>query len=135
METFEWLVAVSAAFSLLSTLGFISLWIKSRRQAARFNALVNVLKVEIRAMNNASIGVGHRVVDIEKKLNIAVEKQSELESRDPDALAYSQASQLMEKGATVSEVIASCGIGRPEAELMALLHKELGSSPRLNQPN
>ena len=76
-------------------------------------------------MTNGSIGMGNRLLAIERKLDITVEKQQELENRDPSVLAYNQAAKLMEMGADVDDLVRSCGIGRPEAELMALLHREL----------
>jgi len=76
-------------------------------------------------MTNSSIGMGRRLIGIEQKLNLTADKQLELENRDPNALAYNQATRLMEMGADVDDLVQNCGIGRPEAELMALLHKEL----------
>lgn len=102
-----------------------------RHQERQQQALINVLRNEIRAMTNGSIGMGKRLVAIERKLNITVEKQQELENRDPGVLAYNQAAKLMEMGASVDDLVRNCGIGRPEAELMALLHRELHSSELL----
>ncbi|MCW8884086.1 MAG: DUF2802 domain-containing protein [Motiliproteus sp.] len=97
----------------------------------RYQALVNVLRNEIRVMNSGSFGVGRRLKQVESKLNITAEKQQELENRDPGTLAYNQAAKLMEMGAEVDDLVSSCGIARPEAELMALLHREIKSVPAL----
>lgn len=111
--------------------GIISVFIFRRMQMyeRRHKALINVLRNEIQAMTNSSIGMGHRLIEIEKKLNLTADKQLEMENRDPSTLAYNQAMRLMEMGADVNDLVANCGIARPEAELMALLHKELHSSP------
>lgn len=103
----------------------LHLFRRVKRQERRHQALINVLRNEIRAMTNGSIGMGNRLLAIEHKLDITVEKQQELENRDPGVLAYNQAAKLMEMGADVDDLVRSCGIGRPEAELMALLHREL----------
>lgn len=108
-------------------------FVRVRRQERRHQALINVLRNEIRAMTNGSIGMGKRLLAIEHKLNITVEKQQELENRDPGVLAYNQAAKLMEMGADVDDLVRSCGIGRPEAELMALLHRELRTTDSLPQ--
>ncbi|WP_254262581.1 DUF2802 domain-containing protein [Marinobacterium weihaiense] len=105
--------------------------VRLKRQERQHQALINVLRNEIRAMTNGSIGMGKRLMAIERKLNITVEKQQELENRDPGVLAYNQAAKLMEMGASVDDLVRNCGIGRPEAELMALLHRELHSSEML----
>ncbi|PSL12386.1 uncharacterized protein DUF2802 [Marinobacterium halophilum] len=109
----------------------IYVWVRLKRQERQHQALINVLRNEIRAMTNGSIGMGKRLMAIERKLNITVEKQQELENRDPGVLAYNQAAKLMEMGASVDDLVRNCGIGRPEAELMALLHRELHSSELL----
>ena len=122
---------VVAGAALLATLLCVFLLVRVRRQERRHQALINVLRNEIRAMTNGSIGMGNRLLAIEHKLNITVEKQQELENRDPGVLAYNQAARLMEMGADVDDLVRSCGIGRPEAELMALLHRELHTGESL----
>lgn len=115
------LVLVSIAALIITTM----LWLRIRRQEKRHQVLINVLRNEIQGMTGSSIGMGKRLMTVEQKLDIAVEKQHELENRDPGVLAYNQAARLMEMGAGVDDLVKSCGIGRPEAELMALLHREL----------
>lgn len=111
------------------------LFLRVKRQERRHQALINVLRNEIRAMTNGSIGMGNRLLAIEQKLDMTVEKQQELENRDPGVLAYNQAARLMEMGADVDDLVRSCGIGRPEAELMALLHRELSPDTQTLPPH
>lgn len=106
----------------------VILFIKQRRSEKRAQLLATALRKEIKVMSGSTIGMGKRIVDIESKLNTSLEKQFELEQRDPDDVVYSQAARLVEMGANVDDLVHSCGIGRPEAELMTLMHKEL--SPR-----
>ncbi|WP_210395712.1 DUF2802 domain-containing protein [Motiliproteus sediminis] len=123
-----------ALFAVISVTAMLLVWGLRRKvaeQERRHEALINVLRNEILAMNSASVGVGKRVQQVERKLNITAEKQQELENRDPGALAYNQAAKLMEMGADVDDLVSSCGIARPEAELMALLHREVRSTPSL----
>lgn len=103
----------------------VILFIKQKRQERKFQSLINVLHNEVTAMTGTTIGMGKRMVNIESKLDVSIEKQLELESRDPDEVAYSQAARLVEMGANVDDLVNSCGIGRPEAELMTLMHQEL----------
>lgn len=124
-----------AAVALLAVLALAYSLIAFRRLKAaekRYDALVNVLRHEINVMNTGAVGMGRRLKQIEEKLNITAEKQQELENRDPGALAYNQAAKLMEMGADVDDLISSCGIARPEAELMALLHREIRANPALD---
>ncbi len=111
----------------------VVLYRRMRHYERQQQALINVLRNEIRSMTSGSIGMGRRLMDAERRLNITVEKQQELENRDPGVLAYNQAAKLMEMGGNVDDLVKSCGIGRPEAELMALLHRELQSTESLGR--
>lgn len=113
---------------ILMSIIIVILFIKQRRSEKRAQLLAAALRKEIQAMSGSTIGMGKRIVDIESKLNTSLEKQIELEQRDPDDVVYSQAARLVEMGANVDDLVHSCGLGRPEAELMTLMHKEL--SPR-----
>lgn len=126
MTGIAWTFIVVAIALAVTSLGIaLLLWRRLRLHRVRHQALIEVLRNEIQAMTSSSIGMGKRLVDIEHRLNHTAEKQVELANRDPGVLAYNQAARLMEMGADVDDLVKDCGIGRPEAELMALLHKEL----------
>lgn len=128
-----WVVTILAGVLVLFASLSIYMFVRQKKHERQYQALITVLRNEIRSMTGSSIGMGKRLVDIEQTLNITVERQQELENRDPGELAYNQAARLMEMGADVDDLVKNCGIGRPEAELMALLHKELSSHPALEQ--
>ena len=121
----SWLSVASLIIALGACAACFVLFRRLQQHERRHQALINVLRNEIQAMTNSSIGMGRRLIGVEQKLNLTADKQLELENRDPTALAYNQATRLMEMGADVDDLVQNCGIGRPEAELMALLHKEL----------
>lgn len=87
--------------------------------------LVQALRNETHAMGSGSIGVGKRLVEVEKRLNSTMEKQAELEQKDPAGLPYAYAMRLAEMGATTEELIKNCGLARSEAELITLVQAEL----------
>ena len=120
-----WLNIVLLIMAVGASVASVVLYRRVQQQERRQQALINVLRNEIQAMTNSSIGMGRRLIEVEQKLNLTADKQLELENRDPGALAYNQATRLMEMGADVDDLVKNCGIGRPEAELMALLHREL----------
>jgi hypothetical protein len=123
---YGWVILASIAFLAIVAIGLsFAALIRVKRQEQRHQVLLKVLRNEIQGATGSSIGLGKRLVAVERKLNITAEKQIELENRDPGVLAYNQAARLMEMGAGVEDLVRSCGIGRPEAELMALLHREL----------
>ncbi|WP_231867957.1 DUF2802 domain-containing protein [Neptuniibacter marinus] len=121
----SWLSIASLIVAMGASAACFVLFRRLQQHERRHQALINVLRNEIQAMTNSSIGMGRRLIGVEQKLNLTADKQLELENRDPTALAYNQATRLMEMGADVDDLVQNCGIGRPEAELMALLHKEL----------
>ncbi|WP_315853565.1 DUF2802 domain-containing protein [Marinobacterium arenosum] len=132
MTATAWTLIITALLLATFSLGIaLALWRRLRSHKQSHYALINVLRNEIQAMTSSSIGMGKRLVDVEQRLNVTSEKQLELENRDPGVLAYNQAARLMEMGADVDDLVKNCGIGRPEAELMALLHKELQSNDAL----
>lgn len=126
------LLLLCALLALTTVVACILLYRRMRHYEQQQQALVKVLRNEIRSMTSGSIGMGRRMLEIEQKLNITADKQQELENRDPGVLAYNQANRLMEMGADVDDLVKSCGIGRPEAELMALLHRELQATEALD---
>lgn len=127
-----WICLVAVALIAVAALLLaVKVYRQLQMSEQRYHALVNVIRNEIRVMNSGSIGVGRRLKQVEAKLNITAEKQQELENKDPGTLAYNQAAKLMEMGADVDDLVSSCGIARPEAELMALLHREVKASPAL----
>ena len=87
--------------------------------------LIHALRNETHAMGTGSIGVGQRLMEVEKRLNQTVERQVELEQKDPGAVTYSYAVRLVEMGATAEDLVQNCGLARGEAELIARVHKEM----------
>ena len=80
-------------------------------------------KKQVQVLASGSIGMGRRLVAIEKKLNMAVERQSELLSKE-GSVSYNRAMELLEMGATIDDLVSKCGLIRAEAELISLLKKE-----------
>lgn len=120
-------------FNLLLVLSFIlvvalSAWIfvisKKLKKALLFQAeSESNQKKQVQVLASGSIGMGRRLVAIEKKLNIAVERQTEILSKE-GGVSYNRAMELLEMGATVDDLVAKCGLIRAEAELIDLLFKE-----------
>ena len=120
-----WFNVFLIVLALGACVASVFLYFRVQKQERQHQALINVLRNEIQVMTNSSIGMGRRLIEVEQKLNLTADKQMELENRDPGMLAYNQAAKLMEMGADVDDLVKNCGIARPEAELMALLHQEL----------
>lgn len=124
------LIALAVALLAL-VLGFLAFAhirkLKRKLDEARneTHLLIKALRNESHAMGSGAIGMGHRLVEVEKRLNNTMERQMEIEQRDPGSLPYAYAVRLVEMGATVDDLVQNCGLARVEAELITLVHSEL----------
>ncbi|WP_191600677.1 DUF2802 domain-containing protein [Marinomonas algicola] len=123
----QWLFNLILVVQFLILIG-VSFWVYSLSK--RLKRLTNTQldadqnqKKQIQVLASGSIGMGRRLVAIEKKLNIAVERQSEILSKEGN-VSYNRAMELLALGATVDDLVSKCGLIRAEAELISLLHKE-----------
>jgi len=78
---------------------------------------------ELHAISSGSMGVGRRVMQCEKQLHRLQGQLEEMRHNDPLRVSYDEATRLVELGAEVEDLMGTCGISRPEAELVAALHR------------
>lgn len=97
----------------------------SRREVGRLKAQLkercDALGREIHATGSGSMGVGHRVVACERQLHELRGLMDEMRQNDPLRVSYDEASRLVELGADIDDLMNTCGISRPEAELVSAL--------------
>lgn len=74
------------------------------------------------ALCKASVGAGDHLVRLEQQVRRLTERQDQIEMRTAGDRPYTQAIQMVQRGAPVSELISQCGLTRGEAELIAMLH-------------
>ena len=74
------------------------------------------------ALCKASVGAGDHLVRLEQQVRRLTERQEQIEMRSAGDRPYTQAIQMVQRGADVSELIGQCGLTRGEAELIAMLH-------------
>lgn len=84
---------------------------------------VQQLEQELGALCSASLGAGEHVVKLEQQVQRVVERQDQLEMRATTDRPYSQATQLVEKGADIDELVDTCGLTRGEAELLIMMRR------------
>lgn len=127
-----WFEIIALLLATLSLLVALVCYLHLRQLKAKLTEarnetylLVKALRNEAHAMGSGAIGVGQRLVEVEKRLNSTVERQMELEQRDPGSLPYTYAVRLVEMGATAEDLINNCGLARVEADLITLVHSEL----------
>ncbi|WP_339800193.1 DUF2802 domain-containing protein [uncultured Marinobacter sp.] len=78
---------------------------------------------ELHAVSSSSLGVGHRVVACERQLHELRSIQDEMRQNDPLRVSYDEAARLVDLGADIEDLMNTCGISRPEAELVSALKK------------
>ena len=113
----------------------IALW-STRRSVTRVRSMEKQLKQarnDLKALTTASLGVGSRVLELERRLRrIVAEKhnqnQSQHQKKDVDIFdsandPYDYAIDLARQGMEVDEIATMCGISRNEAELIQMMNR------------
>ncbi len=119
VTTVALLLAVASSWKLRALRQQLHQWQEEQQQA------MEALRQENYAMSKGAMGVGQRLVQVEKRLSSTMEKQIEIEQRDPGSIPYAYAVRLVEMGASTEDLINNCGLARVEAELITLIHSEI----------
>ena len=78
---------------------------------------------ELHATASGSMGIGQRVVGCERQLHELRGTLDEMRQNDPLRISYDEASRLVDLGADIEDLMNTCGVSRPEAELVSALRK------------
>lgn len=116
---------VCAAVSVLAlVVASISLQ-RVRRQAGENEKLIQKLMREVAASSSGSVGMGQRLLAMEKRLQATATKQPEKIDyyNDDEFQPYSQAAQMFKMGMDCDEVARRCGLSRAEASLLEMMQK------------
>lgn len=124
MTPIEIALIASLALSLLALLIAIISLKSTRKQAADNEKLLQKLIRDLAASNSGSVGMGQRLMAMEKRLQ-NTQKQSEKIDvyNDDEFQPYSQAAQMFQMGLDVEEVARRCGLSRAEASLLEVMQK------------
>ncbi|MGK0440715.1 MAG: hypothetical protein ACJA0N_000510 [Pseudohongiellaceae bacterium] len=83
---------------------------------------IALLTRELDTVNGGAIGVGQNLINIEKKLNIAIAGQ-ELLQASAEHQPYGQAEMLASQGVDPGQLAERFGLSESEAQLMSLLQQ------------
>lgn len=112
---------VALLFALVSQLQLRTL--RGRLQALeRIEVDVRGMHDEIGALCSGAAGVGTRLTKLEQRLRSQGERQDQLDLRTSGERPYQQAGKLVRNGATVEELMETCGLTRGEAELIYMMN-------------
>ena len=95
-----------------------------KRRVAEQDGFLRSLERDMQAVCRGARGMGDTVIKLEQKLRHLTERQDSLDLREPNSQIYNHAITLAHRGATVEQLVESCGLARSEAELLHLLHRQ-----------
>jgi hypothetical protein len=84
---------------------------------------VQQLRNDIRALTTSSVGVGGRVLELERRLRRLAQRQEEFDIYESANQPYEHAIAMARKGADVKQIEEMCGVSRNEAELIQMMHR------------
>ncbi|WP_286220182.1 DUF2802 domain-containing protein [Marinobacter apostichopi] len=94
-----------------------------RQLKASLKDRCDTLGRELHATTSGSVGIGQRLVGCERHLHELRTTLDEMRQNDPLRISYDEASRLVDLGADIEDLMNTCGISRPEAELVSALKK------------
>ncbi len=125
MTVLEVGMSISAVVSVIAlTIAVLSLK-HVRRQAEVNEKLIQKLMREVAASSSGSVGMGQRLLAMEKRLQANAAKKPEKIDyyNDEEFQPYSQAAQMFKMGMDCDEVARRCGLSRAEASLLEMMQK------------
>lgn len=124
MTTVEIGLLLSLFFSVLAmVIAFICLK-RVQQQAQATEKLLQKAMREIAASTSGSVGMGQRLIAMEKRLQTQDKKAEKIDYyNDEEFQPYSQAAQLFKMGIDCDEVARRCGLSRAEASLLEMMQK------------
>lgn len=114
---------LAVLWALVATAMFRAAHRRYRELAARHSA-PSLATAAQQERGEPMSAVAARLVELEQRLHRLGEQQKQPSARDTMHPHYEPAIRLARKGADVDELMATCGLVRGEAELIALLHRK-----------
>lgn len=127
------LASISLSFAAVAVVGLLvqqrilSRYLRSQMtmadQLLQAQERIHQLDQQFAALCKASAGAGEHVVQLEHKMLRLIERQNQVEMRASSQRPYSQASQLVHKGANTNDLMETCGLTQGEAELLVMMQR------------
>lgn len=124
MTQIEIALIASLVCSLLALVIAVVSLKSSRKQAANNEKLLQKLMRDLAASNSGSVGMGQRLLAMEKRLQNTPKPSEKIDVYNDDEFQpYSQAAQMFQMGLDAEEVARRCGLSRAEASLLEVMQK------------
>lgn len=135
----NWIEWVGLALGL-SWFGLLAYCRYLHQQIAGLRAILGAQQVQQQAIQDmqrelsegmhelrvGSLGVGDKVKTLLGEVQALGARQQELAEMDPETKRYSHAVKLLQKGASVEELMEACELPRAEAEMLFSVHGKKG---------
>ncbi|MDH5391608.1 MAG: DUF2802 domain-containing protein [Gammaproteobacteria bacterium] len=79
---------------------------------------------DLAALNAGSIGLGERLLKIERNQKLMAQRLEQLELHANGSNSYSQAINLVKQGINKQDLMATCELSEGEAGLLMMMHKK-----------
>lgn len=121
--------------SIVFLLGLFNLWLWMRRQLKNpssysFAIPENQLSSDVTALNAGAIGLGERLLKIERELKNMRERLEQVEMSAEGHASYEQAVYLVKRGMEANEIMQVCDLSQTEAELLVLMNQSENQSEK-----
>ncbi|EZQ14060.1 chemotaxis protein [Halopseudomonas bauzanensis] len=116
------LLGVLVAALVASVLAVRRLGQRQLELKAATEVRLDKLNQRLAEYQQSHIRMGEELISLRNKLSQLENKQQRLEQQDMHTMPYNQASRLVGMGASLDDLMQSCGLTRSEAELMLKLH-------------
>lgn len=115
-------LAISLVLSVAALTVALRSLAQSRLQQDHVEKLFQKLTKDIAASSSGTVGMGQRLLAMEKHLQSAAQTPQKIDYyNDEDFQPYSQAAQLFKMGLDAEEVARRCGLSRAEASLIQMM--------------
>lgn len=122
--------------SAILFLALINLWLWHRRKISQFSKSVSStpekLSSDLAALNAGSIGLGERLLRIERNQKLLADRLEQVEQHDRGNSGYNQAIRLIKQGMSKNDLISSCELSEAEAGLLMMMHDKKQKKRRIS---
>ena len=115
------IVAV-AIYCALLTLFYALLWVSFALHKKQNARKIKKLESTLSVLSAGSVGMGQKMLSLEKKLSQLCKAQDEMKVSDLN-FSYTQAQQLIAQGVDSDAIAANSGLSASEINLMQLLYQ------------
>ncbi len=136
IQIFSFFTVTDAFMLSVAAILIMSLYaFKRQRKIQELQSVsMQLLQRDLRALANAAVGVGGRVMELERqqrrrpslvetKENIQTNSNAPVEFYTASNQPYEQAIRMTQTGASVDDIVNVCGLSRSEAELINMMHR------------